>query len=180
MVGHAKKSVGIGWQINPDDLCFFVNHMIDEARVLMAEVRQPFSNRNGQEPRGRKNIDDMNVNELRQECYENRNTIQQMQRNAEPYKRQRQGNWTGRRGTTDQQPAPNSQPVTRPGVHVPEGTGRDHKVQPKSPGKAQARMLRTSRRGSDTDEDVVYERANLVRRRRQDGNWIRYWNERGA
>ncbi len=38
MVGHAKKSVGIGWQINPDDLCFFVDHMIDEAWVLMAKT----------------------------------------------------------------------------------------------------------------------------------------------
>ena len=48
---------------------------------------------------------------------------------------------------------------------MPEGTGKDHKVQPKSPGKAQARMLRTSRRGSDSDEEVVYERANLLRLR---------------
>ena len=109
----------------------------------------------------------MNVNELRQECYESRNTIQQMQRTAEPYKRQRQNNWQGRRGA-DQQPAPNSQPGTKPGVHVPEGTGKDHKAPPKSPAKAEARMLRTSRMTSDSDEDVVCERANLVRTRREE------------
>ena len=55
--------------------------------------------------------------------------------------------------------------MTKPGVYVPEGAGKDHKVQPKSPAKAQARMLRTSRRGSDSDEDVMYERANMVRLR---------------
>ena len=32
------------------------------ARVLMAQVRQPFSSRNGQEARGSKNVEDMNVN----------------------------------------------------------------------------------------------------------------------
>ena len=159
-------SCGTGSE-NVDAALQLLNGSSKPARVLMAQVRQPFSNRNGQEPRGRKNIDDMNVNELRQECYENRNTIQQMKRTAEPYKRQRQNNWQGRRGA-DQQPAPNSQPGTKPGVHVPEGTGKDHKAPPKSPAKAQARMLSTSWMTSDSDENVVYERANLVRRRREE------------
>ena len=154
---------------NVDAALQLLNGSARPARVLMAQVRQPFTSRNGQEPRARRNIDDMSVDQLRQECYENRNTIQQMQKTAEPYKRQRQGNWQGRRGATDQQPAPNSHTAAKPGVHVPEGAGKDNKIQPKSPGKAQARMLRTSRRGSDSDEDVVYERANLVRLREGEG-----------
>ena len=47
-------------------------------RVLMAQVRQPFSDRNGQNPRVRKHVNDMNVAELQQEVCENRKTIQQM------------------------------------------------------------------------------------------------------
>ena len=37
------------------------------ARVLMAQARQPFSNQNGQEPRGCKHVDDMSQAEQRQE-----------------------------------------------------------------------------------------------------------------
>ena len=103
---------------NVDAALQMLNDNSKTARVLMAQVRQPFSNRNGQEPRGRKHVDDMNVTEIRQECSENRNTIQQMQRSAEPYKRQRQNNWQSRRGT-DQQLAPTAQPAPKTGVHVP-------------------------------------------------------------
>ena len=150
------------------------------ARVLMAQVRQPFSNRNGQEPRGRKHVDDMNIIELRQECSESRNTIQQMQRNAEPYKRQRQNNWQARRGT-DQQPAPTAQPAPKTGVHVPEGAGKDYRAPRKSPAKVQARMLRTSRRTSDSDKDLVHEKAYLVRPREEENKaGGGSWSERGA
>ena len=78
---------------NVDAALQLLNGNSKPARVLMAQVRQPFSNRNGREPRGRKHVDDMNIAELRQEVCEGRNTIQQMQKSAEPYKRQRQNNW---------------------------------------------------------------------------------------
>ena len=51
------------------------------ARVLMAQVRQPFSDRNGREGQaysghtGRQEVDEMSVAELRQEVPESRNTI---------------------------------------------------------------------------------------------------------
>ena len=128
----------------------------------MAQVRQPFSNRNGQEPKGRKHADDLNIAELRQEVCEGRNTIQQMQKSAEPYKRQRQNNCQGRRGMDQQVSA---QPGPKTGVHVPEGAGKDYKGPQKSPAKAHARMLRTSRRTSDLDdsEDMVYEKLGESR-----------------
>ena len=46
-----------------------------------------------------------------------------------------------------------------------EGAGRGAKPPQKSPAKAQAHrdMLRTSRRASDSDEELLYERACLVR-----------------
>ena len=46
---------------------------------------------------------------------------------------------------------------------MPEGSGKGVKSQPSSPPKVQARMLRTSQRTSDSDEEMMYERANLVR-----------------
>ena len=42
---------------------------------------------------------------------------------------------------------------------MPEGVSKDYKGPQKSPAKAQARMLRTSRRTSNSDEDMVYEKA---------------------
>ena len=42
---------------------------------------------------------------------------------------------------------------------MPEGAGKDYKGPQKSPAKAQARMLRTSRGTSDSDDDMVYEKA---------------------
>ena len=52
-----------------------------------------------------------------------------------------------------------AQPGPKTGVHVPEKAGKDYKGPLKSPAKSQARMLRTSRRTSDSDEDMVYEKA---------------------
>ena len=65
----------------------------------------------------------------------------------------------------DQQVSEQLGPKT--GVHVPEGLGKDYKGPQKSPAKAQAWMLQTSRRTSDSDEDMVYEKATafLVRPR---------------
>ena len=48
---------------------------------------------------------------------------------------------------------------------MPEGVAKDPKPQPKSPAKAQAHMLRTSRRSSDSDEKLLYEKAFMVRPR---------------
>ena len=88
-----------------------------------------------------------------------------MQKNAEPYKRQRQNNGQGRRGTDQQQSA---QPAPKTRVHVPEGAGKDYYKGPqKSQAKAQARMLRTSRKTSDSDGDMVYEKAFLVLARKE-------------
>ena len=53
------------------------------ARVLMAQVRQPLSDRNGLEGQaygGRKHVDEMNVAELHKEVSENRNTIYLLQK----------------------------------------------------------------------------------------------------
>ena len=47
------------------------------------------------------------------------------------------------------------------------GGGKDYKGPQKSPAKAQASMLRTSRRTSDSDDDMVYEKAFLVRPREE-------------
>ena len=79
----------------------------------------------------------------------------------EPNKRQRQGNWQG--GRRGQDPQSTEQPGLKTGVRVPEGAVKGPKPQPKSPAKAQAHMLRTSRRSSDSDEELMYERAYLVR-----------------
>ena len=66
----------------------------------------------------------MNVAELRQVVCENQNTIQQMQKNAEPCKRQRQNNWQGRRAMDQQM---NAQQGPKTGVQVPEGLAKDYK-----------------------------------------------------
>ena len=79
-------SCGTGVE-NVDAAIQLLNGNSKPARVLMAQVRQPFSNRDGQEQKGRKHVDDMNIAELRQEVCEGGNTIQQMQKSAEPYKR---------------------------------------------------------------------------------------------
>ena len=52
-----------------------------------------------------------------------------------------------------------AQPGPKTGGHVPEGSGKDYKGPQKSPAKVQARMLRTSRRTSDSDDDMVDEKA---------------------
>ena len=60
-------SCGTGVE-NVDAALQLLNRNSKPTRVLMAQVRQPFSNRNGQEPRGRKHVNDMNMAELRQEA----------------------------------------------------------------------------------------------------------------
>jgi hypothetical protein len=117
------------------------------ARILMAQVRQPLSDRNGREGQasgGHKHVDDMNVAELRQEVFEIHNMIYQLRKNAEPSKQQRQSNWQGGRRGPDPQHA--EHPGPKGGVRVPEGAAKGAKPQQKSPAKAQAHMLRTSRR----------------------------------
>ena len=113
---------------------------------------------------GRKpSVEEMGVAELRQELAESRNTIYQLRKNAEPYKRQRRESWQGGRRGQDQQST--EQPGPKKGVDVPEGPAKGPKPQPTSPTKVQTSMLRTSQRTSDSDEELVYERANpsLVR-----------------
>ena len=48
---------------------------------------------------------------------------------------------------------------------MPEGAAKGAKGPQKSPAKAQANMWRTSWRSSDSDEELMYERAFLVRAR---------------
>ena len=110
-------------------------------------------------------MDDMNVAELRQEVSENHNTIYKLRKNTEPNKRQQQSNWQGGRRGLDPQQA--EQPGPKAGVRVPEGVAKGAKLPQKSPAKAQAHimMLRTSLRSSDSDEELMYERACLVRPR---------------
>src|ERR1051326_3748436 len=38
MVRYGKQGVGIGWQINSDNVRFLVGHMIDETGVLVRET----------------------------------------------------------------------------------------------------------------------------------------------
>ena len=108
-------------------------------------------------------LDEMGLAELRQELAESRNAIYQLRKNAEPYTRQRQEGWQGNRRRQDQQPT--EQPGPKKGVTVPEGAAKGAKPPPSPPTKVQARMLRTSQRTrtSDSDGEMVYERANLVR-----------------
>ena len=99
--------------------------------------------------------------ELRQEVAESRNTIYQLRKNREPTKRQRRNGWQGgRRGQNHQS---TEQPGPKTGVRVPEGAAKGPRPQQKSPVKVQAHMLRTSMRSSDSDEELMYERACLVR-----------------
>ena len=64
-------------------------------RVLMAQVRQPFSNRNGREGQAnggrRLPVDEMGMAELRQEVAESRDTIYQLRKYQEPTKREATG-----------------------------------------------------------------------------------------
>ena len=49
---------------------------------------------------------------------------------------------------------------------MPEGIAKGAKPPQKSPAKVQAHMLRTSRRSFDSDEELMHERAYLVRPRK--------------
>ena len=78
----------------------------------MAQVRQPFSDQNGLEGQaqgGRKPpVDEMGVAELRQELAKSRNTIYQLRKNQEQFKRQRRDGWQ-RNGRWQDQQAPEQQ-----------------------------------------------------------------------
>ena len=96
--GAGAKNVDAALQILTD---------LKPARVLLAQVRQPFSDKNGRDGQGyggRKHVDDMSQAELRQEVSESRNTIYQMRKGAEPIKRQRQNNWQAGQCVQDPQP----------------------------------------------------------------------------
>ena len=97
------------------------------ARVLLAQVRQPFSDKNGRDVQGycgRKHVD-MSPAELGQLVSESLNTIYQLRKGTEPTKRQRQNNWqAGRRG---EDPPPAEQPAPRTGVQVLEGAAKGAK-----------------------------------------------------
>ena len=73
------------------------------ARVLLAQVRQPFSDKNGRDGQGyggRKHVDDMSPAELRQEVSESRNTIPDVQgcRAKQAAVSEELANWTTRPG----------------------------------------------------------------------------------
>ena len=93
------------------------------ARGLMAQARQPFSDRNGREGQAysvrRPDVDDMSVTvaKLRQEVSESRNTIYQLRKNMEQNKRQRQSNWQGGRRGHDPQSTKQQGPK---GVRAPD------------------------------------------------------------
>ena len=99
------------------------------SRVLMAQVRKPFSYRNGREGQAyngrRPDVDEMSVAELCQEVSERRNTIYQLRKNMEPNKRQRQSNWQG--GRRGQDPQSTEQPGPKE-VRVPEGNAKGPEV----------------------------------------------------
>jgi hypothetical protein len=38
VIGHREQGVGIRRQIDPDDLCLFIDDVVDETRILMAEA----------------------------------------------------------------------------------------------------------------------------------------------
>jgi hypothetical protein len=126
-------------------------------RVLLAQTRQPFADKNGRDgaaPAVRKDtIDNTEVVTLRQELAESRNTIAQLRRNQEPSKRQqRDGLGWNRPGWQEQKTQ--EQPPPRRNVTVPEGQ-RQALKRPASPPppKARANMLRTSRETSHSDEE---------------------------
>ena len=121
---HAAFQSSSGARVeNVDAAIQFLNDT-RPGRVLMAEVRQPFSNRNGREGQaqgGRKPlVDEMGAAELRQELSESSNTNYQLQKNQESHKRQRRDGWQGGRSGQDHQST--EQPGPKNGVHVLEGT----------------------------------------------------------
>jgi len=38
MVGHGQQAVGVGWQVDADDLRLLVDDVVNEPRVLMTET----------------------------------------------------------------------------------------------------------------------------------------------
>ena len=94
-------------------------------RVLMAQARQPFTDRNGREGPaqggGKGPVEEMGLAELRQELAESRNTIYQLRKNQEPFKRQRRDGWQRNGRGQDQQATEQQGP--KKGVTVHEGEG---------------------------------------------------------
>ena len=105
----------------------------------------------------------MNVAELRQEVSKSRNTIYKLRKSTESNKGQRQSNWQGGRRGQDPQQAEQQGP--KGGIRVPEGAAKGANSLQKSPTKAQAHTLLTTQRSSDSDEELMYKRAYLVRPR---------------
>ena len=85
---------------------------------------------------------EMGFAELRQVVAESRNTIFQLRKKADLFKRQQREGWQGKRRGQEQQPTKHQGP--KKGVTVPEGSGKGVKQQPSSPQKVQTRMMRTS------------------------------------
>ena len=128
-------------------------------RVLMAQARQPFANRNGREgtqPETRKRpVEDMGVAEMRQELVETRNTIVQLRKNPEPFKRQRRDGWQRNNCWQDQQGT--DQKGSCKSVIVPEGNRKSVKAPSSRPKKVHANMLQTCR------ETLIRMRSRIVR-----------------
>ena len=93
----------------------------------------------------------MGLAELRQELAESSNTIYQLRKNQEPFKRQRRDGWQ-RNGKGHDQKATEQQGPKK-GITVQEGDGKAVKSQQSPSKKVQAHMLRTSQKSSDSDEE---------------------------
>ena len=113
---------------------------------------------------GRKGpVEEMGLAELRQELAKSHNTICQLRKNQEPFKRQRRDGWQ-RNGRWQDQQAPEQQGPKK-GVNVPEGAGKAVKTQQSQPKKADVNMLWACRETSDLDEEQNRERVCFVRAR---------------
>ena len=84
-----------------------------------------------------------------------------MRKNQEPFKRQQRDGWQRDGRWQDQQASTQQEP--KKGVAVPEGAGKAGKTQQSPPKKAQANMLRTCQKTSDSDEELDHERVYFVR-----------------
>ena len=125
-------------------------------RVMAAQVRQPLADRNGRGLHHNDKIEDDEVQKLRKENKDLRNTNDQLRATEQFHKERRQKNWAKRQpphGARDASPV-------RKRVQAPAAstTGRPGPAQ-KAEGRAN--MLRTA--PEDSDEEVSYERACCVR-----------------
>ena len=82
---------------------------VKQVRVFMTQARQPLTDRNereGQAQGGCKGpVEEMGVAELRQELAESSNTIYQLRKNQEPFRRQQRDGWQRNWRGQDQQAA---------------------------------------------------------------------------